>query len=98
MHRSLREGFGLVASEALWKDTPVVAQPHGGIPVQVREGTEGHLAESIEEAGARIAELVRDPARAIEMGRAGRGRVRERFLVTRVVLDELRLLGATVGA
>ncbi|MBA3301338.1 MAG: glycosyltransferase [Thermoleophilaceae bacterium] len=98
VHRSLREGFGLVASEALWKDTPVVAQPHGGIPVQVREGTEGHLAESTDEAGARIAELVRDPARAIEMGRAGRGRVRERFLVTRVVLDELRVLGATVGA
>ncbi|MBA2505935.1 MAG: glycosyltransferase [Thermoleophilaceae bacterium] len=98
VHRSLNEGFGLVASEALWKDTPVVAQPHGGIPVQVRDGSEGHLAESVEEAGLRIAELVRDPGAAIEMGREGRGRVRERFLVTRVALDELALLAATVGA
>lgn len=98
VQRSLHEGFGLVASEALWKGTPVVAQPEGGIPVQVRDGSEGYLAESTQEAGERLAALVRDPADAIEMGQEGRGRVRERFLITRMAQDELELLAATVRA
>ncbi len=89
---SLREGFGLAASEAMWRGTPVVGGTAGGIPLQVRDGVDGYLADGAEEVAARVVELVGDPGLAIEMGRAGRGRVRERFLVTRVLEDELRLL------
>jgi trehalose synthase len=103
VQRSVREGFGLAVSEALWKGTPVVAGPDGGIPLQVRDGREGFLAEEDDEIAARIVELVRDPGLAIELGAAGRERVRERFLLTRLLADELELLqgvaardGATV--
>jgi trehalose synthase len=103
VQRSLREGFGLAVSEALWKGTPVVAGPAGGIPLQVRDGREGFLAEEDDAIAARIVELVRDPGLAIELGAAGRERVRERFLLTRLLADELDLLqgvasrdGATV--
>ena len=70
----------------------------------MRDGTDGYIAGEPPEVAARIAELVRDPGLAIEMGEAGRERVRERFLVTRALEDELRLLaqvtasgGATVN-
>jgi trehalose synthase len=98
LHRSIREGFGLSASEALWKGTPVVGNPQGGLPLQVRDGVDGYLADDVEETAARLVELVRDPGLAIEMGRAGRERVRERFLVTRALEDELRVLAAALGA
>jgi trehalose synthase len=97
VQRSLHEGFGLVASEALWKRTPVVAGPSGGVPQQVRDGRDGFLTDDIEQMALRVVELVNDPALATEMGNSGRERVRERFLVTRLLEDELRLLGSVVG-
>jgi trehalose synthase len=98
LHRALREGFGLAASEALWKRTPVVGNPQGGLPLQVRDGVDGYLTGSPEETAARIVELVRDPGLAIEMGRSGRQRVRERFLITRALEGELGVLAAVLGA
>jgi trehalose synthase len=94
IERSLGEGFELAPFEALWKRTPVV----GGLPLTVRDGVDGFLAPEPEQAGARIIELVRDPGLAIEMGRAGRERVRERFLVTSALERELHALAATVQA
>lgn len=91
---SLREGFGLAASEALWRGTPVVGGREGGTALQVRDGIDGYLVDDTAETAERIVELVRDPGLAIEMGRAGRERVRERFLVTRALEDELGLLAA----
>jgi trehalose synthase len=60
--------------------------------VQVRDGIDGYLVEGGAETAERIVELVRDPGLAISMGRAGREHVRERFLITRVLEDELQLL------
>jgi trehalose synthase len=94
IERSLREGFELAPFEALWKRTPVV----GGLPLTVRDGVDGFLAPEPEQAAARIVELVRDPGLAIEMGRSGRERVRERYLVTSALERELRALAATVQA
>jgi trehalose synthase len=94
IERSLREGFELAPFEALWKRTPVV----GGVPLAVRDGVDGFLAPDAEQAAARIVELVGDPGLAVEMGRAGRERVREEFLVTAALTRELRALGATVKA
>ena len=98
LQRSLREGFGLGASEALWKGTPVVGGREGGIPLQVRDGVDGYLADDEQDTAERVVELVRDPGLAVEMGRAGRERVRERFLVTRALEDELRAARRYLGA
>ena len=98
VHGAIREGFGLAASEALWKGTPVVGRSEGGLPLQVRDGVDGYLTESEEDTAARVVELVGDPGLAVEMGRAGRQRVRERFLVTRALEDELAALASVLGA
>ena len=97
LQRSLREGFGLAASEALWKRTPVVAVDGGGIGLQVEDETSGYLVEDTQAMAARLVELVEDPGLAIELGSAGRARVQERFLVTRLLEDELRLLASVSG-
>ena len=93
IQKSIREGFGLVVSEALWKGTPIVAGRTGGIPMQVGEGEGGALVSDPADWSRCVDELLSDPARARELGARGRERVRERFLITRLLEDELRLLG-----
>lgn len=91
IQKSIREGFGLVVSETLWKETPVVARRAGGIPIQMAGGG-GFLVETVEETAARILELLNDPGMAVEQGRLGKAYVRSHFLLPRLVRDHLMLL------
>ena len=91
---SLREGFDLAPCETLWKRTPVVGRADGGLRLTVRDSVDGFLASDPGQLASRLVELVRDPGLAVEMGRAGRERVRERFLVTAALERELRALAA----
>ena len=93
MQKSIREGFGLTVSEGLWKGRPAIGGRCGGITLQIEEGVNGYLVDSVELAAKRTADLLRDPARADAMGAAGREHVRQRFLSTRELEDWLRLFG-----
>lgn len=93
IQKSLREGFGLVVAEGLWKGIPVVGGAVGGIPLQIVDGQTGFLVTSPEECADRCLRLLRDPELRRQMGVAGRERVREEFLITRDLRDHLRLLG-----
>jgi trehalose synthase len=92
IQKSLREGFGLVVAEALWKGTPVVAGRAGGIPLQMADGTGGILVDNVEECARAMVALLRDEERARALGASGRERVRRHFLIPRLVLDELSLM------
>jgi trehalose synthase len=92
LQRSLREGFGLAAAESLWKRTPVVAIDGGALNRQIEHGASGYLVEDTFAMAERLEQLVQDPGLAIELGSAGRRRVQERFLMTRLLEDELQLL------
>ena len=94
VQKSLREGFGLVVSEALWKGTPVVAGRAGGIPLQMADGAGGTLVDGVEGCAAAIGALLGDPQRSRELAERGRERVREHFLTPRLVLNELSLMSA----
>lgn len=91
VQKSIREGFGLVVSEALWKGTPVVAGRAGGIPMQLESGG-GYLIETVEECAEKILNLLKHPDQAAELSVAGPKNVRERFLLTRLIKDEINLL------
>jgi len=91
VQKSLREGFGLVVTEALWKGKPVVGGNVGGIPLQVIEGETGFLVESVAACAERVLYLLRHPGEAEELGRAAREHVRRNFLSTRHLADYLRL-------
>ncbi len=92
VQKSIREGFGLVVSEALWKGTPVVAGRAGGIPMQMPAGVGGILVEGVEPCAQAMLELLRDPDLAVHLGERGREHVREHFLLPRLLMEELRLL------
>jgi trehalose synthase len=93
VQKSLREGFGLTVSEALWKARPVVGGRAGGIALQLRDGFDGYLVDSVEECAARTIDLLADPVGASAMGVQGREWVRENFLSTRELEDWLVLFG-----
>jgi trehalose synthase len=97
VQKSVREGFGLVVSEALWKGTPVVAGRAGGIPLQMADGAGGSLVETIDETASAILALLRDRDSADTLGAAGRHRVREHFLLPRLLLSELLLISELLG-
>jgi trehalose synthase len=92
VQKSIREGFGLVISETLWKGTPIVAGRAGGITSQLEDGVSGRLATGVDEFAAAVRELLERPTAARELGSAGRRRVREEFLITRLLYDQLALL------
>jgi trehalose synthase len=92
IQKSLREGFGLVVAEALWKERPVVAGKAGGIPMQFPPGYERHLVSSVEECAARVLELLAQPADRAAFGIAGREHIRQHYLLPRLLRDELRLI------
>jgi trehalose synthase len=93
VQKSIREGFGLVVSESMWKGTPVVAGRAGGIPLQMPEGIGGLLVDSVEECAEAMLKLLGDRTLAEQLGDAGREHVREHFLLPRLLADELTLLG-----
>ncbi len=92
VQKSIREGFGLVVSESLWKGTPVVAGRAGGIPMQMPEGVGGVLVDSVEDCAAAMLKLLNDRDLAEQLGHSGREHVREHFLLPRLLMEELRLL------
>jgi trehalose synthase len=92
VQKSIREGFGLTVSEAIWKAKPFVGGKVGGIPVQVEDGQTGYLVDDVEECAERIKDILRDPGLAKELGRKGKEYVRTHFLMPRLLRDWLRIM------
>lgn len=91
IQKSLREGFGLTVSEALWKKKPVVASAVGGIPSQVIHKQTGLLAHSVEGTAYQIRFLLSHPDIAAKLGEAGYQHVKENFLITKKLKRYLTL-------
>ena len=92
MQRGLRRGFGLWLSDALWKERPVVAGGAPGLREQVIDGETGLIAEAPTDFPKHVGRLLADPDLAARLGRNGRRRVAERFLITRYLRDYLQML------
>ncbi len=92
IQKSLKEGFGLTVSEALWKETPVVASDVGGIPLQVIDGENGFLIHSIESCADACIKLLKDKKMRDRFGRAGKKHIRKNYLITRHIQDYIELI------
>jgi trehalose synthase len=92
VQKSIRQGFGLVVAEALWKEKPIVAGRAGGIPMQFPEGFDRYLITDIEGCAAALIYLLRHYVERGRFGRAGREHVRRNFLLPRLARDELALI------
>jgi len=91
LQKSIREGFGLTVTEALWKGRPTVAGNVGGIPLQIEDGVSGFLVDSPSECAQRCLEILRDPGLGKQLGREGKEHARGRFLTPRLLRDWLQL-------
>jgi len=91
LQKSIREGFGLTVAEAMWKGTAVIGGNAGGIRYQIKDGENGFLVSSIEEAADRIVQLLKDEELRRTLGKAAKETVRTRFLLTRYLEDYLDL-------
>ena len=92
MQKSLKEGFGLTVTEALWKGRPVIGGSVGGIKLQLLNGVTGFLVHSPEGAANRAIELLGDESLRQTIGANGHQHVRQNFLTTRHVRDYLLLM------
>lgn len=91
VQKSIKEGFGLTVSEALWKGKPVVASAVGGIPLQIKNKFTGLLSHGIEGTSYDIRQLLTNPEYARWLGQNGREHVKQNFLITRHIRDYLLL-------
>jgi len=91
VQKSLKEGFGLTVSEALWKGKPVVASHVGGIPLQIKHKYSGLLCYSIEGAAFAIKQLLNSPEYARKLGANGREHIKNNFLLTRHLKEYMLL-------
>jgi trehalose synthase len=94
IQKSLREGFGLTVTEAMWKGKPVIGGNTGGIRLQVMNHRTGFLVDTPEGAALRIRHLLSQRTRMVQMGQAGRELVRQNFLTTRHLREYLTLMVA----
>jgi len=91
IQKSLKEGFGLTVTEALWKAKPVVASNVGGIPLQIKNKYSGLLCYSIDGAAFAIKQLLNSPSYAKKLGENGREHIKNNFLLTRHLRDYMLL-------
>ncbi|HEV8686270.1 MAG TPA: glycosyltransferase [Gaiellaceae bacterium] len=97
IQKSIREGFGLTVSEALWKSRPTVAGNVGGIVDQITHGETGWLVDSSSECAEACLKILADPDRARRMSLAGKEHVRRHFLTPRLLRDWLALFNRLSG-
>jgi len=94
LQKSLREGFGLTATEAMWKGSAVIAGDCGGLRHQIENGVNGYLVSTVDEAANAIVRLLKDEKLRKEIGTKAQKTVRERFLLTRSIEQYLDLFSA----
>lgn len=94
IQKSIREGFCLCVTEAMWKGTPVVASNVGGIPIQIDNGENGYLFEPKDFQGFAdcIIELLKNRKLAQSIGKKGQDNIRQKFLLPRLLTDYLTLM------
>jgi len=91
LHTATREGFGLVISEIMWKEKPVVGRPAGGVKIQVDNGINGYLEWDIDDLAERVLELLRDEEKRYHMGKKAKEKVKENFLITSHLMRYLKV-------
>jgi trehalose synthase len=94
LQKSIREGFGLTVTEAMWKGTAVIGGNVGGIRHQIEDGVNGFLVSSAEEAAQRIVQLIKDDELREQTGQKARETVKQRFLMIRLLEQHLDLLNS----
>jgi trehalose synthase len=92
LQKSIREGFGLTVTEAMWKGAAVIGGNVGGIRLQITDGENGFLVESVDQTAERIVQIIKDPRLRQRLGARAKETVRESYLMSRLVEDWIDVL------
>ena len=91
LQKSIREGFGLTVTEAMWKNQPVIGGNVGGIRAQISDGESGFLVDTVEECASRIVQLSGKTGASRVHGHRCQGQaLGTTFLLPRLLRDYLR--------
>ncbi len=93
LQKSIREGFGLTVTEAMWKGAAVIGGNVGGIRRQIEDGENGFLVDTIPQAAERIVQLLRNSELRGKLGANARETVRKNYLMSRLAEDWIDLIG-----
>lgn len=96
LQKSIREGFGLTITEAMWKEKAVIAGRVGGIKVQIRDGYNGYMVSSVEHCASKIVELLKDKKRRHLLGTHAKKSVAQNFLLPRLLRDHLEMASKAI--
>ncbi len=96
LHTATREGFGLVISEMMWKEHPVVARPAGGVKIQIDDGINGYLRNNVDELSDAICALLENKSQLTEFGKKAKEKVRKTYLSTANVRRYLEVIESVV--
>jgi trehalose synthase len=91
VQNSIKEGFGLTVTEAMWKEKTVIGGPASGIRRQIRNGKNGFIVDTSEDLANRILTLLHDPKKRERIGMAAHRSVAKYFLMPRLVSDHFQL-------
>ncbi len=94
LQKSKREGFGLTVTEAMWKGTPVIGGNVGGIRYQIKDGENGYLVSSPDEAAQRIVDLLKNKKLRDSMGKKARESVKQNYLLPKYLEKYLDLINS----
>ena len=94
LQKSLREGFGLTVTEAMWKGAVVIGGNVGGIKHQIEDGVNGFLVDNVQDAAEQIVRVLKAPELRATVGAQARETVRSKFLMTRLMEDWLDLISS----
>ena len=97
LQRSIREGFGLTVTEAMWKKQPVVGTRVTGLQMQITHGSNGYLVDETEAAAAYTLQLLQDRDLWRKLGANAYETVRQHFLFPSLILDYLKALQAALA-
>lgn len=96
LHTATREGFGLVISEMMWKNHPVVARPVGGVKIQIDDGVSGYLRNDVKELADAVSNLLENKSLLDEMGKKAKEKVRKTYLSTANLKRYLKVIESIV--
>jgi trehalose synthase len=94
LQKSIREGFGLTVTEAMWKGAAVIGGNAGGIKHQIEDGVNGFLVDNVQQAAERIVTLLNNSSLRDKLGQRARATVQQRYLMTRLMENWLDLIGS----
>lgn len=98
MQKSIREGFGLTVTEAMWKKSVVIGGNVGGIKLQIDDGVNGFLVNNVEQAAQRLIYCLQHQDELPEMGEKAKLKVKENYLTPHLMIEHLRLIDSLLSS